>query len=260
MQPWVILNSDVLSCNTRVFVLVFSLALTLRKPLLELCKTEHLSKRAPRHQWKKERKKKKSIRWGLIFSFILFFAFLSIYKWKKGLQRSHTAWLVFFLTCLFNFFLFFMLLSDAKRDVLRFATGAFACAAGRSESLESDWKDLFPALFQLRLAWRRGPSPVGGGGEGRVEGAAGTKEHRHLVRREPFFWRLAPRNSDFETCTFRSSSSVLAASARGFSPLPHYIQHQWSLTHFGKQQSAAEPLCWESPAANNIYSVINARV
>lgn len=32
----------------------------------------------------------------------------------------------------------FLLLSDAKRDVLRFATAAFACAAGRSEPLESD--------------------------------------------------------------------------------------------------------------------------
>lgn len=37
-----------------------------------------------------------------------------------------------------NVFIYVSFSSDAKRDVLRFATGAFACTAGRSEPLESD--------------------------------------------------------------------------------------------------------------------------
>lgn len=51
-------------------------------------------------------------------------------------SHSPTRFLCFF--NVFIYFFVFMLLSDAKRDVLRFATGAFACAVGRSEPLESD--------------------------------------------------------------------------------------------------------------------------
>lgn len=87
-------------------MLVFSLALTLRKPLLEFCKTVmNILPRGLDAINESRKKKKNSISWGLIFSLILFFAFKSIYKWKKGLQRSHTARLVFcvFLMCLFIF-------------------------------------------------------------------------------------------------------------------------------------------------------------
>lgn len=77
--------------------------------------------------------------------FILLFKSLSISK-KGTEEQSHAAWQRGFFfppQCIHLFFFFihlfvFMLLSDAKRDVPRFETAAFACTAGRSEPLESD--------------------------------------------------------------------------------------------------------------------------
>lgn len=215
--------SDVLACNTRVFVLVFSLALTLRKPLLEFCKTvmNILSRGLDAINESRKKKKKHSISWGLIFSLILFFAFISIDKWKKGLQRSHTARLVFcvFLMCLFIFFVF-TLLSDAKRDVLRFATGAFACAVGRSEPLESDWKDLFPALFNYVSldAEARLPSKQGEKERRGRRGQSSTVTSWDVNR----FGGLAPRPPTLKR-VLRSSSSVLAASTRGYYIQPNEV-------------------------------------
>lgn len=139
-------------------------------------------------------------------------------KWKKGLQWPHTAWLFFFFFNVFIYLSVFMLLSDAKRDVLRFATGAFACAAARSEPLESDWKDLFPALFNY----------VPLDAEARLPSKEGEKERRGrrgqrstvTTRREPF-WRSAPRPLTLKR-VFRSSER----STRGCQifPAPWYIQ------------------------------------
>lgn len=74
--------------------------------------------------------KTKSVRWIWFSRSLLDLFFLYVYRYmngnkqaEEGLWQSHKAWLWWF-------FFLPMLLSDAKRDVLCFATGTFACTAG----------------------------------------------------------------------------------------------------------------------------------
>lgn len=118
----------------------------------------------------KAERKKKILSAGVWFSH--WFFSLHLYQSINGRRACNgltqpDSFFVFFFN-VFIYFFVFMLLSDAKRDVLRFATGAFACAVGRSEPLESDWKDLFPALFNY----------VSLDAEARLPSKQGEKERR----------------------------------------------------------------------------------
>lgn len=128
-----------------------------------------------------------------------------MYKLNWGLATvSHILMELFFLNVfIYSFFLLslfvFMLLSDAKRDVLPFATAAFACAAGRSEPLESDWKDLFPALFNYDSldAEARPPSEEE---EQEKEGRGGRRQRSASPHETWMVLAVGAEASDFETC------------------------------------------------------------
>lgn len=172
--------------------------------------------------------------------FILTLKSLSI-EWNgrracNGLTQTNWGFFFFFLKkqqhlfMLFPLFIYlfvFMLLSDAKRDVLRFATAAFACAAGRSEPLESDWKDLFPALFNYVSldAEARPPSK-----EEELEERRGRRRQRSTSPHET--WMVLAVGPGLLTLkrVFRSSQ----CSTQGRSSFPLHSSRQ-SLTLFDER-------------------------
>lgn len=113
-------------------------------------------------------------------------------KWKKCLQWPHTAWLFcfFIFKCVYLSFCFHAVIW-CKTWRAPFCNRRICLRGGKVGAFGIWLKRFVPCTFQLRPAWRRGPSPVEGGGE---KGRRGRRGQRSTVttRREPF-WRSAPR-------------------------------------------------------------------